>query len=52
MGSDGNLISVGALLRIEGDVANSRYRITVRAKNPIVVKGLRNTIKSFLAANS
>lgn len=42
-------ISIGALMRIEGDVASNRFRITVRAKHPEIAKAIKNIVKSQLS---
>lgn len=42
-------ISVGALMRIEGDAASSRFRITVRAKHPKIAEAIKNIVKSQLS---
>lgn len=42
-------ISIGALMRIEGDAASNRFRITVRAKHPEIAKAIKNIVKSQLS---
>ena len=42
-------ISIGALMRIEGDSASNRFRITVRAKHPEIAKAIKNIVKSQLS---
>jgi hypothetical protein len=42
-------VSVGAMLRLEADFAQGRYRLTVRAKHPTVAIALKALIKSHLA---
>jgi AP-2 complex subunit alpha len=41
-GADGKRIAVGTLMRLEGDPANNKFRITVRATHPTVSLGLKN----------
>ena len=49
MGPDGvTPIVVGAMMRLEADVASGRFRITVHSKNKTVGMGLVSTIKSLL----
>lgn len=48
-GPDGKLISVGAMLRLEADFAQSRFRITIRSKHPMVSQGIFKLIKDQLA---
>lgn len=48
-GNDGNLLSVGALLRIEADLSQNKFRVIVRAKNPIVSKSLKDALKVTLS---
>lgn len=43
-GADGKRVAVGALMRLEGDPANNKFRITVRATHPTVSLGLKNFI--------
>lgn len=42
-------ISVGALMRIEGDAASNRFRITIRAKHPKIAVAIKNIVKSQLS---
>jgi AP-2 complex subunit alpha len=42
-------ISIGALMRIEGDAASNRFRITVRAKHPQIAIAIKNIVKSQLS---
>ena len=49
MGPDGvTPIIVGAMMRLEADVASSRIRITVHSKNKSVGAGLVSTVKAVL----
>lgn len=41
-GADGNLVAVGALLRIEADFAGGKFRITVRATHPLVSAAVKD----------
>ena len=47
-GKDGSFITVGSLLRLEGDLSQNRYRITVRSKHPLIAQAIRNVIKGQL----
>jgi len=49
MGPDGAAISVGAMIRLEADVAGGRFRATVRSKNGPVAQALKNAFKQQLA---
>lgn len=49
VGADGNMIAVGALLRLEANFAQNCFRITVRAKHPLVAQAVKNTIKMILS---
>ncbi|CAE7565460.1 ap2a1-1, partial [Symbiodinium microadriaticum] len=42
-------IAVGAMMRLEGDAAGNRFRITVRAKHPLIAKALKNVLKAELS---
>lgn len=44
--ASGNLVSVGAMMRLEADPAQSRFRITVRSKHPKVSSAIKEIIKS------
>lgn len=44
VGADGKKVAVGALMRLEADVANNKYRITVRATQPTVSAAFKNYI--------
>jgi hypothetical protein len=48
VGADGSLISVGAMMRLEADIAQNRFRLTVRAKHPLIVSALRSIIQAQL----
>jgi len=51
MGPDGATpIVVGAMVRMEADVAGGRFRITVRSSAGSIAKALRDSIKCHLAA--
>lgn len=43
-GPDGNLIVVGALVRLEGDPSQNRFRVTVRAKHPIIAQAIKTIL--------
>lgn len=47
-GPDGGLVAVGVLIRLEGDVNQNRFRITIRGKHPQIVQALKAVIKSVL----
>ena len=47
-GPDGNLIAIGALMRLEADPSTNRFRITVRAKHPKIAQAIKNIIKGQL----
>jgi hypothetical protein len=42
-------VSVGALMRLEGDAAGNRFRITVRAKHHEIATAIKNILKSQLS---
>ena len=42
-------ISIGALMRLEGDASSNRFRITVRAKHHEVAVAIKNIVKSQLS---
>lgn len=44
-GSDGNLVSVGVMFRLEADCSQNRFRITVRSKHALLSSGLKNVFK-------
>ena len=48
-GPDGNPIVVGALVRLEGDTSQNRFRITVRAKHPIIAQAIKNILMQHTA---
>ena len=49
MGPDGATPNVvGAMMRLEADVASGRFRITVHSKSKVVGAGLVSTIKTVL----
>jgi hypothetical protein len=48
-GPDGQLIQVGVMTRIEADIANARFRVTIRSKNQIVATALMSQLKTFLS---
>jgi hypothetical protein len=43
-GADGKRIAVGALMRLEADPANGKFRVTVRATHPTVSLAFKNFI--------
>lgn len=45
----GGNISIGALMRLEGDAASGRFRITVRTKHKQVSLALKNVLKAQLS---
>jgi hypothetical protein len=47
-GPDGNMIAVGVMLRLEGDAANGRFRVTIRGKHVMIVQALKTVIKAIL----
>jgi hypothetical protein len=47
--ADGKPVSVGALLRLEGDPSQNRFRITVRATNSVVSGAIKDTIVNQLS---
>ncbi len=47
--SDGKPVAVGVLLRLEGDPAQNRFRITVRATNPVVSMAIKDSLVSILS---
>lgn len=47
--SDGKPATVGALLRLEGDPAQNRFRITVRATNPLVSSAIKDILVNQLS---
>ena len=47
-GPDGNLVAVGVLIRLEADVNQNRFRVTIRGKHPQIVQALKAVIKSVL----
>lgn len=48
-GPDGKPIAVGALLRLEADLENGRFRITVRSKHLKVSQAIKNIFKDQFA---
>jgi hypothetical protein len=46
--SEGNLVSVGGMLRLEGDPSQNRFRVTIRSKHPLVSEAIRDVLKRFL----
>jgi hypothetical protein len=42
-------ISIGALMRIEGDAGSNRFRVTIRAKHPQIAVAIKNIVKSQLS---
>jgi hypothetical protein len=42
-------IAVGAMMRLEGDAAGNRFRITVRAKHPLIAAAIKNVLKAELS---
>lgn len=48
--ADGNgMITIGAMMRLEADEANNRFRITVRAKHGLISQAIRNIVKAQLS---
>lgn len=47
-GPDGHPIAVGVMMRLEGDAANGRFRVTIRGKHALLVQGLKAVIKAIL----
>jgi len=43
-------VSVGVLLRLEADSAQSKYRVTVRAKNPVLAQAFKAFVVEALLA--
>ncbi len=50
MGADGNPLVVGAMVRVEGDVAGGRFRVTVRSAQALVGAGMRAAIKAQIGS--
>ena len=51
MGPDGvTPLVIGAMIRLEADVAGGRFRVTIRCKNAAVAFSLKDAIKSVLSA--
>lgn len=48
-GADGNMIAIGVLMRLEGNAAQNCFRITVRAKHPMIAQAMKNIVKSLLS---
>lgn len=48
-GPDGQLIQVGVMTRVEADIANARFRVTIRSKNPVIAAALMAQLKMFLS---
>jgi hypothetical protein len=48
LGPDGAAISVGAMIRVEADPGQNRYRVTIRAKHPKVSNALKQIVKGHL----
>jgi hypothetical protein len=46
--SEGNHISVGGMLRLEGDSTQNRFRVTIRSKHMVVSEAVRDLLKYFL----
>lgn len=47
--ADGKFATVGALLRLEGDPNQNKFRITVRSTNPVVSQAIKDQIVSLLS---
>lgn len=45
----GGNISVGTMMRLEGDAAGGRFRITIRSKHKSISLALKNVVKSQLS---
>lgn len=48
MGADGATIAVGCLVRIEANASSNVFRVTVRAKHPILAQAVKQAFKSVL----
>ena len=48
LNAEGTPIAVGAMMRLEADCVQQRYRLTVRAKHPIISQAIKNLLKSIL----
>lgn len=47
--ADGKFATVGALLRLEGDANQNKFRITVRSTNPVVSLAIKDQIVNLLS---
>lgn len=50
LGTDGKAVSVGVLLRLEADMSNNKFRITVRSKYGAVASSFKSFIVSQLSS--
>ena len=48
LNAEGVPIAVGAMLRLEGDFVQQRYRLTVRAKHKTISVAIMNLLKQIL----
>jgi len=49
VGADGMAVSVGVLMRLEGDSSQNKFRITTRSKNRSIAQGLKDFIVEQLS---
>lgn len=47
--ADGKTVSVGGMLRLEADVNQKRFRVTIRSKHPLVSQAIKDILKEILA---
>ena len=47
--ADGKSVSVGGMLRLEADVNQKRFRVTIRSKHPVVSQAIKDILKEILA---
>lgn len=45
----GGTIAIGTMMRLEGDAAGNRFRVTIRAKHKTVAVALKNVLKAQLS---
>ena len=49
LNAEGAPIAVGAMMRLECDPGQQRYRVTVRAKHPTISLAIKNLLHTLLA---
>ena len=47
--AEGNYLSIGGMLRLEADINQGRFRVTVRSKHILVSEAIRDILKYFLS---